>query len=189
MSSTISAGKEVRMQEIKQLYRHLELDSFFTVTTSGHLWRIKSRNGQIEGPFVEQFSNSDKPSISVDYTERGGAYVAVGNVITIYRADENRQLRCIRYEGFSEDYRVGYLSPVVALFLSYDAARQCQEAVAHDLKRATICDPKWKEPTIETLEQIGSVHAVFIPCMGKHFSILASYRTHEEPKTVHKMAA
>jgi len=142
------------------------LDHFFAVTITS-IYEIFAR-GRDNRPVVQKIA-LDGPSVfSIGQELETGTMVAIGKMIINY-IPEGGGLTSFerRVESVNTCYFTSNTSRVVALFLTYDEAKEC---FRH--KDRTPGDKRWLAQTRAVIEAIGPDHPIFYICEQPTFRLL-----------------
>lgn len=130
-----------------------EIHEFFAATqTSVYVVKDEMENGC---PIVEKIAEKKISPFPIGGKLKNGSRIGImlKMGIVLYnpsrREEKPEQVNIARWGGKT--------SSIVALFLEKDRAIRCL-----DSKNITMCDPRWKKETLETLEKIGNNHPVFV---------------------------
>jgi hypothetical protein len=161
--TAVNASTERREEDVM-------LEKFFTVTTTS-LYEViaKGENGY---PYVCKIDLHGESQISVGQTMTGDL-LAVCKWLQLFIPEKYGLTAPMsgierRVERVSTCFYQGKTSPVIALFLTEDKAREC--FASPDLQP---CDPRWLDDTKEVLEAIGEDHPTITICHWPEMTLIA----------------
>lgn len=128
------------------------IHEFFAVMGNS-VYIVKDERNKNGCPIVERIAENKK-RITPNKMLSGGSHVGIMFTgIVLFRSSARH-----REPEFNTLRWGDKTSPIVALFLKKDNAMECFNS-----DNLQNCDKRWKEETLETLDEIGSVHPVFVP--------------------------
>ena len=144
------------------------LSMFFAVTATS-IYRVVAEDGKGRA-FAEKIALKGESKFPVGHKIEDGMMIAIARCLQAYIPEGHSWLSSqTSFERRLEDvhsswWRTG-TSPIVALFLSEEAAQACFEQP--DL---VPCDPRWIDQTKEVLASVGEEHPTISVC---HYPKLA----------------
>lgn len=146
------------------------LEQFFAVTTTS-LYEVITK-GKDGYPFVRKIDLHGESQIAIGQTMTGDL-LAVCKYLQFFIPEKYGLTTPMsgierRVERVSTCYYQGKTSPVIALFLKEDKAREC--FASSDLQP---CDPRWLENTKEVLAAIGENHPTITICHWREMALVA----------------
>ena len=124
-------------------------------------------------PVVEKIALRGESGIPIGHRLNYGTFIGInknglwlfGDTSFQNQKPGNRRRRAEEVEDF---FQKGKTSPIVALFLTEDKAREC-----FSVENLVRVDSRWRTETEEVLKAIGNDHPVFVPSDG-HFGLFSA---------------
>jgi len=132
---------------------------FFAVTMTS-VYRITDQKDKDGIPIVEKIALRGKSKIPIGGRLKHGSLVGISrDRICLYHGKSSQRLRLEEVTNYNWG---GTTSPIAALFLAKEEARNCFSTL--DLK---CCDPRWRKQTEEVITAIGDNNPVLVLSKGE----------------------
>lgn len=131
------------------------IHEFFTVTQTS-VYKVTDEKDEKSCPLVEKMALKGESAIPIGGRLKGGYHVGImfkAGIVLFPSSESYREPELVNIQSHGSK-----TSSIIALFLSKDEAVACLNS-----KNLQSCDARWKEETLETLNEIGGIHPVFIP--------------------------
>ena len=130
-----------------------EIHEFFAVTQTS-VYRVTDEDGENGWPIVEKIALMGESEIPIGRRLTDGYNVGImkKGIVMFSSSKRHREPELVNVY-----YWGGKTSSIIALFLKKNKAMECFNS-----ENTTVCDPRWKNETLETLGKIGNDHSVFI---------------------------
>ena len=137
------------------------IHEFFAVTRTS-VYRVTDEEGENGWPIVEKIALRGESEIPIGkrLTEGYNVGIMKKGIVMFSSSRKHREPELINVYHWG-----GKTSSIIALFLKENRAMECFNS-----KNTTVCDPRWKNETLETLDKIGNDHSVFIPSITEGLS-------------------
>ena len=150
------------------------LKEFFAVTVSGSLWHAEIFNEAEPYPSLVKLAQAkgSKASWGVGEKESSGMLAICQHLLLFIPEKYGRAHPMTGYEREPTMVNTFYwgpcTSPIVGLFLSEADARECLAS-----NNFEVCDPRWKQSTIEVLRAVGKEHPCCSISTASGFSLMS----------------
>jgi len=147
------------------------LNQFFVATTLGSVYKVASSPDDSSNPTIEKIANFGKNKIPVGEVHNEGDTIGITKLgVHSYRGRRSRGNK--NWVELLENVKVLYwlwrTEGVAGLFLQEKDALECGKK-----KNLKLCDPRWKEQTMQVLTEVGDGHPFFT--ISQHDILKLSY--------------